>query len=209
MRYWILMAVLMPALAVAQADVGLVNLVSGEVAYAPKSGAAERAKPFMKVREGDRFTVPINAHVRLVYFQGGRQESFTGPASFTSGARQSTVQSGSQPQVTTLPSGVPQRIARVPELMQNAKLGGIQVRGSQPMKRVPEGYVQEARATYESLRKQLPGDDITPELFLYAAFNEYLLYDDMAPLVQEMQRKQPSSEDVKALADWLKTRRGR
>jgi len=31
----------------------------------------------------------------------------------------------------------------------------------------------------------------------------------MAPLVDEMLRKQPESEDVKSLAAWLKTRRGR
>ena len=210
MRYGFLLGLLLPALALAQGDVGLVNLVSGDVTYAPKGGASARVTAFMKVREGDRFTVPGGAQVRVVYFEGSRQESFSGPASFVSGAQQSAVQSGAQPKVTGLPAGVPQRIARVPELMQNAKLGGIQVRGSPPAgKRAPDGYVHEAQSTYDSLRKALPGDDITPELFLYSALNEYQLYDDMGPVVQEMQRKQPASEDVKALADWLKTRRGR
>ena len=210
MRYAFLLAFFLPALALAQSDVGLVNLVNGEVTYAPPGGNPARATAFMKVREGDRFNVPAGAQLRLVYFQGSRQESFTGPAVFTAGAQQSAIQSGAQPQMTALPSGVPQRIARVPELMQNAKLGGIQVRGSPPAgKRAPEGYVQEARSTYDSLRKSLPGDDITPELYLYSALNEYQLYDEMDPVVREMQRKQPASEDVRALVDWLKTRRGR
>jgi hypothetical protein len=210
MRSWLALAlVAVPAAVLAQSDVGLINLVSGDVSYAPQSGSAARVTAFMKVRQGDRFTVPGGAQVRLVYFQGGRQESFSGPASFTAGTEQSSVQSGAQPNVAQLPSGVPQRIARVPELMQNAKLGGIQVRGQPPSKRVPDGFVQEARSTYEALRKTLPGDDITPELYLYSALNEYQLYDDMDPVVREMQRKQPASDDVRALADWLKTRRGR
>jgi hypothetical protein len=209
MRSWLALALLaVPAAVLAQTDVGLVNLVSGEVSYAPQGGAAARVTAFMKVREGDRFNVPGGAQVRLVYFQSARQESFTGPSVFSSGSQQSAVQSGAQPQVTSLPAGVPQRIARVPELMQNAKLGGIQVRGSPPAgRRAPEGYVQEARQTYDSLRKTLPGDDITPELYLYSALNEYQLYDDMRPVVDEMLRKQPKSDDVKALSDWLKTRR--
>jgi hypothetical protein len=210
MRIWWWLSLFVPALALAQGDVGLVNLVSGDVTYTSKGSAPAKVTAFMKVREGDRFTVPGGAQVRVVYFEGARQESFTGPASFVGGAQQSALQSGAQPRVTSLPTGVPQRIARVPELMQNAKLGGIQVRGSPPAgKRVPDGYVQEARSTYDALRKSLPGDDITAELFLYSALNEYQLYEAMAPVVQEMLRKQPASEDVKALADWLKTRHGR
>jgi hypothetical protein len=210
MRYLLLaFGLLVPGLVLAQGDAGLVNLVSGEVSYAPQSGSVGKVTAFMKVREGDRFTVPAGASIRLVYFQGGRQEAFSGPSSFTAGAQQSSVQSGAQPQVTVLPAGVPQRIARVPELMQNAKLGGIQVRGQPPAKRAPDGFVREAQATYEAMRKEMPGNDITPELFLYSALNEYQLYEEMSPVVQEMLRKQPASEDVRALADWLKTRRGR
>jgi hypothetical protein len=210
MRYWLFLSLLLPAAALAQSDVGLVHLVKGEVSYTSAGGTPAKVTAFMKVREGDRFSVPAGGQVRVVYFQGSRQESFAGPARFTTGALESSVQSGAQPQVTQLPAGVPQRIARVPELMQNAKLGGVQVRGSPPAsKRVPEGYVQEAHSTYESLRKSLPGDDITPELYLYSALNEYRLYEDMGPVIQEMQRKQPANDDVKALADWLKTRRGR
>jgi len=209
MRHLLWLSLFMPALAFAQADVALVNMVSGNVAYSAHIGAPGQVKAFMKVREGDRFKVAAGAQVRLVYFQTARQEIHTGPADFVAGSQQSAVQSGAQPQVSTLPSSVPQRISRVPELMQNARLGGIQVRGAPVLKRAPEGYVQEATAIYESLRKDTPASDITPELFLYSALSEYQLYEEMAPVVQEMERKQPGSDDVRALAEWLKTRRGR
>src|SRR5258708_1831864 len=185
------------AAAYAQSDVGLVNLVSGDVSYTPQSGPAGKAKAFMKVREGDRFDVPADGQVRVVYFEGARQERWQGPSSFRATRMHGTPLSGTAAEVANLPASVPQRISRVPELMQNAKLGGIQVRGAQPPRRAQDGALQEARATYERLRKDLPADDITPELFLYSTLNEYQLYEDMAPLVDEMLRKQPNSDDVK------------
>lgn len=197
------------AAAYAQADIGLVNLVTGDVNLMSQSGQPVKVKAFMKVRDGDRFEVPAGAQVRLVYFEGARQERWQGPSSFRAARLKGNAIAGSAAEVSALPAGVPQRIARVPELMQNARLGGIQVRGVQAARRVEDPALEEAKSTYERLRKELPGDDITPELFLYSALNEYQLYEDMAPLVEEMLRKQPDSDDVKSLAAWLKTRRGR
>lgn len=76
----------------------------------------------------------------------------------------------------------------------------------QPARRATDESLREARATYETLRKDLPGDDITPELFLYAALSDYQLYEDMGRAVAEMLRKQPDNEDVKTLDAWLKIR---
>ena len=194
-------------------DVGLVNLVSGGVTYAPLSGTLGEAKPFMRVRDGDRFNVPAGGQVRIVYFTSSRQERWSGPASFHAGQGASEGISGKPAEVTVLPAGVPQRIARVPELMQNAKLGGIQVRGGltrrQEASLDQQATVREARETYERMRKEMPADDITSELYLYAVLHDYLLYADMKAVVEEMLRKQPGNEDVKALADWVRTRASR
>ena len=195
--------------ALAQADIGLVNLVSGDVTLTSSSAQPIKVTAFMKVREGDRFDVRAGAQVRVIYFEGARQERWQGPAAFRAARLQSTPITGAPIEVAALPASVPLRIARVPDLMQNARLGGIQVRSAQALRRVEDNALTEARATYDRLRKDLPGDDITPELFLYSTLNEYQLYEDMAPVVEEMQRKQPDSDEVKLLASWLKTRRGR
>ena len=148
--------------AYAAGDVGLINQLSGEVSYS--SGAQNtRAQAFMKVREGDKFTVPAGAQVRVVYFQGGRQESYSGPATFTAGTQQSSVQSGAQPQVTVLPSGVPQRISQTPELIQIAKLGrsgGVTVRGAVREQRLTPQQQAEVRAAqdvYKEMRAERGG----------------------------------------------------
>jgi len=196
-----LAALFATAQAYAQADVGLINHMAGDVSYM-SAGAKAAAKPYMKVREGDRFTLPAGAQLRVVYFKGGRQESFSGPASFTAGSEQSTVQNGAQPQVTTLPSGVSQKIAQTPELIQIAKLGrsgGVAVRGlGNPPRLTPQqqAEVRQARQTYDQLRKSAAADDITPELYLYSVLQDHLLYDDMKQVVSEMQKRKPTDPDV-------------
>jgi hypothetical protein len=194
------------------ADVGLVNLLSGDVAYASDGAAGGKAQPFMKVRQGDRFTVPAGAQVRVVYFQGGRQETWKGPAAFKAGAQAGEASNGKPSDVTTLPSTVPQRIAQVPELIQIAKLGrsgGVAVRGAgRPPKLTAEqqAEVKTAREIYGKLRTQSAADDITPELYLYSVLQDFLLYDDMKPVVDEMTKRQPTNTEVQELAAWVKSR---
>ncbi|HZQ74581.1 MAG TPA: hypothetical protein VFB08_16815 [Burkholderiales bacterium] len=205
-------AALLAALnALAADDVGLVNSMAGNVSYT-SGGATSAAKPYMKIREGDRFSVPSGAQLRIVYFQGGRQETYSGPAALTAGKAQSSVQSGSQPQVSTLPSGVPQKIAQTPELVAIAKLGrsgGVAVRGVGGEKRLTpqqQAEVRQARQTYDDMRKTSSADDITPELYLYSVLQDHLLYNDMKPIVAEMQKRQPSNPDVAAMAEYVKVK---
>jgi hypothetical protein len=188
-----------PLVAFAQGDVALVDLVSGEVTYGPNRA---KVSAFMKVREGDRFNVARGGQLRLVYFASAQQEHFTGPAAFTAGKATSAQQSGAKPRVDKVPGAVTQRIARIPELVQNAKLGGVQVRGKPPAK--ADEALREARALYTQMRKERRKDDITPELFLYSTLSDYHRYDEMRPLVEEMLRRQPDNEEVKALAAAVK-----
>lgn len=206
----ILLLVVLPASAQLR-DVGLVNLVFGEVRFAPVSGASTPVKPFMRVREGDRFNLPPGTQLRVVFFEGARQERWVGPASFRAARAHAEAISGAATEVVQLPASAPQRIARIPDLMQNAKLGGVRVRSagrSPAASAVPAESLAEARATYEQMKQALPADDITPELYYYAALEEHAKYDEMGVVVAEMRRKQPGSADVQALADWVKKKTG-
>ena len=206
-----LAAIFAAAGAFAADDVGLINQLSGDVSYA-SGGSSAKAKAFMKVREGDRFSVPAGAKLRVVYFQGGRQESYTGPASLTAGTQASQQQSGTQPQVTTLPAGVPQKIAQTPELIQIARLGrsgGVAVRGAQREQRLTpqqQAEVRQARQTYDQMRKSAAADDIVPELYLYSVLQDHLLYGDMKAVVSEMQKRQPANPDVAVMAEYVKVK---
>ena len=192
-------------------DVGLVNQLSGDVSYT-SGGSPAKAKAFMKIREGDRFSLPAGAQVRVVYFHNGRQEAFKGAAAFTVGSQQSAIQSGAEPQVTNLPSGVPQKLAQTPDLVQIARLGrsgGVAVRGTAREPRLTQeqqAEVRQARQTYEQLRKSSAADDINPEYYLYSVLQDNLLYDDMKQVVAEMQKRRPSDPDVAVLAEYVKAK---
>lgn len=207
--FWALAGVAFAA--AAAEDVGLVNQLSGDVSYS-SGGHGAKARAFMKIREGDKFNVPAGAKVRVVYFQGGRQESFSGPAAFTAGSGKSTVQSGAQPQLSALPAGVPQKIAQAPELIQIARLGrsgGVAVRGTAREPQLTsqqQAEVRQARQTYEQLRKSASADDIVPEMYLYSVLQDYLLYEDMKQVVAEMQKRQPANPDVAVMAEYVKAR---
>jgi hypothetical protein len=186
MRCTLLAFLLFAHTAYAQEDVGLVNLVTGEAAY-----QAGSVKAYMRVREGDRFEVPAGAALGLIYFTGGRQERWQGPARLTAGKRESVALAG-KPVVTTLPSSVPQRLARVPDLTRGALFGGVAVRGAKPPERSEtDDSLREARATYARMKRELPADDLTPELFLFAALAA---------------GPDPESDEVKALAARLRER---
>jgi len=202
---WLLLAALFAASAAGAQDVGLVDRVSGDVTYSAPGGKAEKVKAYMKVREGDRFQVPASAQVRVVYFESARYERWAGPAMFRTTRERSTAIQGLPAEVATLPASVPRRIARVPELLQNARLGGVQLRGIKaPPSVASEKTLRDAKGTYESLRAKLPKDDIMPELFLYAVLSEHGRHDELPPVIAEMQRKQPDSEEVKWLARSIK-----
>jgi hypothetical protein len=189
-------------------DVGLVQQVSGEVIYASPSGTG-KAQAFMKMRQGDRFAVPPGAQIQVIYFQNGRQETWRGASVFKAAVENSETVSGTVYEVANLPVAVPQKIQRIPELIQMAKLGGIQVRGTTPKQNASleqQSEVAAARATYAKLRQQLPQEDITPELYLFTVLQDYLLYDDMKVVVDEMLRKQPGSREAQQLAEWVSTR---
>ena len=193
----------------AEADVGLINQLSGDVSYQGGSASA-KATPFMKVREGDKFIVSDGAMVRVIYFDGGRQETWKGPASFKAGQKQADVVSG-RAEVSQVPGGVPAKLAQTAEVIQIAKLGragGVTVRGvkSQQLSGAQAAEVAQAKKTYVTWRATAAHDDITPEIYLYTVLDSYLMYDDMKTVVKAMQDRQPNSQEVKELAAWVSSR---
>ena len=191
------------------ADVGLINQMQGEVTYQGGS-AATRATPFMKVREGDRFTVGEGALLRVVYFDGGRQETWKGPAMFKAGAKQGEATAG-RPEVSQVPGSAPAKLAQTAEVIQIAKLGragGVTVRGikTQQLSASQSAEVASAKKTYDAWRATAAADDITPELYLYTVLDSHMMYEDMKTVVKAMQERQPGSQEVKELAAWVSGR---
>ena len=193
-------------------DVGLINQLSGNVAYASRDGAQSKAQAFMKVRKGDRFTRPDGAQLRVVYFSGSRQETWKGPASFKAGAQQSEAINGQVAEAALLPSGVAQKIAQMANLVQIAKLGqsgGIAVRGGGKPGRLSseqQAEISQAKANYAQMRQKASAEDITPEIYFYSVLHDHLLYDEMKTVTDEMLKRQSNNPEAQVLAAYVKSR---
>lgn len=207
----LLLALALACGSAAAEEVGLVSHVAGEVTYAGAE-VAGKATRFMKLREGDRFALDSGAQLRIVYFDGGRQETYAGPAHLTIGTRESALLSGARPRLSILPDGVPQKISQTPQLVQIARIGRSGSAAARPGLREQrltpqqQAEVRQARQTYQELRQSVPADDITPELYLYSVLQDNLLYKEMKAVISEMQRRQPGDADVAVMAEYVRAK---
>ncbi len=177
-------------------EAGMITQAQGSATY---SSGTDKDKPvvsFMKVRAGDKLTLGKDAKLQVVYFQNGRQESWSGAAKLTVGSNESAAANGAKPpQVKKLPAIVLQQLARAPGVVSDLKnrTGMIMVRS------LPMVKMRELDENYTAMRKEAAEDDVTPELYMLAGLHELKLYRDMKPVLEDMRRRQPSNPEVLAV----------
>lgn len=121
-------------------DVGLVTKLTGKATYRnneEKKPAPVRA--FMKVRQGDNIKLAKDSSLTLLYFTGGRQETWKGPATFVAGESASKAKGSKKaasPEVKMMPSSAIKKIAAAPFLLTQADAGSA---GATQMKRGAPG----------------------------------------------------------------------
>ncbi len=181
-------------------DVGLVNALQGDVSYQSKDAPARKAQAYMRVRHGDKIVLASGATIRISYTTASRQESWTGPGSFVATSAGGELLKGNKPEVSQLPAAVPQKLARVSELMNTSRVGGLVVRSAKAQTATSKEEVAAAVATYESMRAAAAPSDVTPELFLYSVFQEHGMVDDLKIVAREMMLRQPDNAEIQQLA---------
>ncbi len=181
-------------------DVGLVNALQGDVSYQSKDAPARKAQAYMRVRHGDKIVLASGASIRISYTTASRQESWTGPGSFVATSAGGELLKGNKPEVAQLPAAVPQKLARVSELMNTSRVGGLVVRSAKAQTATSKEEVAAAVATYESMRAAAAPSDVTPELFLYSVFQEHGMVDDLKIVAREMMLRQPDNAEIQQLA---------
>jgi hypothetical protein len=181
-------------------DVGLVNALQGDVTYQGKEGPSRKAQPYMRLRHGDKLTLAAGATMRISYTTANRQESWTGPGSFVATSAGGELLKGNKPEISQLPAAVPQKLARVSELMNTSRVGGLVVRSAKAPSASTKEEVAEAVATYESMRATAAPNDVTPELYLYSVFQENGMVDDLKIVARQMMQRQPDNPEIRQLA---------
>ncbi len=184
----------------AAGDVGLVNALQGDVSYQGKEGQSRKAQPYMRLRHGDKVTLASGASIRISYTTVSRQESWLGPGIFVATSAGGELLKGNKPEVVQLPAAVPQKLARISELMNTSRVGGLVVRSAKVQTSANQEEVAEAMAAYESMRAKAVPSDVTPELYLYSFFEERGMTDDLKIIAREMLSRQPDNPDIQQLA---------
>ncbi len=188
-------------------DIAFVTALSGDVRFQAKDEAAKPAQAYMRIRHGDTLRLASGASVRLSYTTVPRQETWTGPATFVVTLAGGEKLTGVAPVIAQLPTSVPQKLAKVAELMKTSHMGGLVVRSIKPTAPANLENVAAAMSVYETMRASTTATDVTPELFLYAVFLEYQMLDDLKIVAKEMRARQPDNAEIRLLTDAAMTDR--
>jgi hypothetical protein len=178
----------------------------------------------MKVRQGDQFKLPSGSLVQLVYFDNGRQETWTGPATFVAGPGESSSPEGEKaaapPEIKVLPTKVSKKMAgqNLPLPRSSLRYSGViqtmapecktaaptpicvkplDVKGQQELK--------EARKVYQNLRRHAAAGDLTPEFYLLSVLADYGQYPQMLQLIDTMLAQKPGDPVLKDLKNWARS----
>ncbi len=177
------------------AEVGLVTAVSGNVKLQEEKAAASELKAFVKLRAGDRLTMEGASRLQMVYFEGGRQETWQGAGQLEVGSGASkAVKGGLQPEVRTLPAILVKQLSKTPSPDGNVKAGMVRLRS------MPSGGTLESiERNYADMRKQADAADRNPELYLLSGYFELREFDRVERLLREMNEKTPNDPELRTL----------
>ena len=191
------------SLATTASEVGLVTAVSGKVKWQEAKAvplvvtALAQPSSVLDEKHPQRAALMVEGAARLqvVYFEGGRQETWLGAGALEVGNDSSRTLKGSlQPEVKTLPQILVKQLSKTPSLDSNVKSGMIRMRSIPSHDRL-----EAAEKNYAELRKQAEPGDRNPELYLLASYFELDEFDKLVAMLGQMNDKAPKDPELTAL----------
>lgn len=182
---WLFVTVALSSSAQAlEPDAAMLTQVSGSVDIA-SAHAKRPAVAFGKVAEGDKLRLDKGGFVRLVYFRNGRQETWQGAGQVAiadSEGKSDTLKA----EVKQLPAMVFTQLTRVAAAGAQGKVGMVRLR-SMPSK---DKKIAEIESRFADLKKSLPADDATPEIYLLAGLIDAQAHDRARSVLQELKTRE-------------------
>lgn len=170
----------------------MLTQVSGSVDIA-KVGDKRPAVAFGKVAEGDKLLLDKGGFVRLVYFRNGRQETWrgAGQVAIADGEGKSDTLKA---EVKQLPAMVFKQLTRVPAAGTQGKVGMVRLRSI-----ASKDKIAQIESRFADLKKSLPADDATPEIYLLSELIDAQAHDRARSVLQELKTRETREPHLAAV----------
>jgi hypothetical protein len=182
----------------ANVDVALITALEGGVARVTEQGA-QPLQNFVKLKKGDVLSLDRAARLQIVYFEAGRQETWSGPGRLEVNPGESKATGLAAPQVRQLAAVMVRQIARTPALDVHGRGGVTRLRSIA----TPEAIAQ-VEQTYGKLRAEATADDLNPEFYRLSGLFEMRQLDRVEQIIAELQKERPSDMQAKLLVSLYK-----
>lgn len=181
----------------ASADTVLVTALQGNVSVEAKELGKATLEPFVRLREGDRLTLPADARLSLVYVTRARLENWQGAGVIVVGDAESRAAAG-KPQLTAkaLPPEAARQMNRTPTAAPDGRVGMMRMRG------LPSNdAVARLESDYRQMRGQTADDDILPEVFLLAGLFDLRQYARIEEELKRIEAGFPGNPTARSLRE--------
>lgn len=175
-------------------DTALVMSLQGKVVRAAQP-APQPVEAFVKLKQGDVLTLDKDARLQVVYFEGGRQETWTGAGKLEIASAESKATGLAAPQVKQLPAVMVKQLARTPSLDSQGRAGVMRLR-SIP---TPEA-IAKVEENYKKLKAEADKTDLGPEMYRLSGLFEMHELDKVEQAVADLQKEHAGNLEAKLLA---------
>jgi hypothetical protein len=177
----------------ATGDVVLVTALRGGVSRVVVANP-NKVEAFVKLKEGDILKLDKDARIRLVYFESGRQEVWSGEGRLEIAASESKGIGLAAPEVKWLPAHLVKQIAKTPMLDSQGRSAGTRMRAIEAT-----NTVAKLETEYDRIRIENGGKDLNAEIYLLSGLFELRELDRVESLINEIQTRQKDNMEAMIL----------
>jgi hypothetical protein len=174
-------------------DVALVTSVQGKVIRVLPNARAP-LETFVKLKEGDQLLLEKSSSLRLVYFQGGRQETWSGEGALEIRVIESHASRLAPPEVKVLPALIVKQIAKTPTLDSQGRAGVTRLRSLGSV-----DALAKLEAEYDRLRVESGGNDLNAEIYMLAGLYELREVERVENFLSDLQVRHKGNSEAMVL----------
>lgn len=184
---------LFSSVAHAVGDVALVTALQGRVSRAAVASPSQ-VEAFVKLKDGDVLKLEKDSRIRLVYFDNGRQESWSGEGRLEIAVSESKGIGLAAPEVKLLPMVLVRQIAKTPTLDSQGRVGATRLREVG----IPNKLAN-LEMEYDRMRVESRGKDLNAEIYLLSGLFELRELDRVENLINEIEARQKDNMEAMIL----------